>query len=375
MRSKLSWIPFILLLPAAGFLKLAQGLFPEGLFGLNALQLDYLYMGASALMFILALIFCLTDKRIAPYYLPHRNIFAGLTALLLALSAAADGAGVLIRVFTAGEKDTLTVIGGVTSLIGAVVFIILGLNHMISNTDRKRFSLMYTLPALLFGVRMIQSFVSFTTISIRLADVSNLICYVFAVMFFFYFAVVLSMIRSKNAVRFCFVFGLPGIVAMIPYGVYHLMFGFDADNFLIDLQPVEILLIGLYILSVLIEMTIFVKDKDSVEIGVEEEEETDLSEKKVEGFFANNITEDENDAQADDPFIGASDTEGFLYQEVENPNDNDSVIAAESEADSYLTEVIDEDASDNPYDTRPRRYEDSLDDIDKLILEISEKID
>lgn len=374
MRSKLSWIPFILLLPAACFLKLATSLMPDGLFGLNALQLDYAYLGCVALMFLFALFFCLIDRRIAAYYIPHRNIFAGLIALVSALLLAADGAGVLIRVFSAGENDVLTIIGAVLSLINAIVFIALGLGHMVRRGDEKKLSLVYALPAVMFAVRLILSFVSFTTISIRLADVSRLVCYVFTLMFFFYFAVVLSMTKTKNAVKMCMIFGFPAVAALIPYGVYRLMFGFDTQMMLQNAEPAELLLFGVYIFAILIEISMFVTDKDSVEPVLEEEEQPDLSEKKVEGFIANNITEDENDAASDDTFISLSDTEGFLYQETDNAANADEDETLKNDVEGYLTEIYDEDSPD-PEDNRPKNYEDQLDNVDKLILEIAEKSD
>lgn len=376
MKSKLSWIPFVLLLPAACFFKLAQSLFPEGVLGLNALRLDYVYMGAAALMFLFAALFCGIDKKIAAYYLPHRNIAAGLMGLALALVLAADGAGVLMRVFSSGEQDTLTIIGAVLSLICAIVFIVMGLNHMIRNTDRRRFSLLYALPAILMAVRMIVCFVSFTTVSIRLADVSKLICYMFASMFFFYYAILLSLTKTKNAVKYCYIFGLPAIVALVPYGVYHLMFSFNSEMILNNAETLEMLILGLYIFTFLIELSIFVGDKDSVVIDLGETTAVDHTDEKVEGFLANNIAEDQNDVRIDNTYIESSDTEGFLYQETENPNDEaDRMIAAESEVDAYLTEVMEENSPENPEDNRPKNYEDQLDDIDKLILEISEQSD
>ena len=377
MKSKLSWIPFILLLPAAGFLKLATALFPDGIFGFDALQLDYLYMGCAALMFLFAALFCLIDRKIAPQYEIHRNIPAGLVGMVLALLLAADGADVLLRIFSAGLKDALTIIAAVLALVSAIIFVVMGLNHIVRSRDIKRFSLLYALPAILSAVRMIISFVSFTTISIRLADVSRLIGYICAAMFLFYYANILAQIKNKSAVKMCFVFGFSAVVALLPYGVYHLIFTFDTEVLMNNVEPAEMLLIGIYVLAVLIEMTAFALDRNSIVAPAEKEEE-DLSEKKLDGFIATNIAEDENDSRIDDEAIKLRDTEGFLYRESENPEDKEKKegsVAAASELDNYLTEAIDEEAEDNPDDDRPSTYVDKLDDIDKLILEITEKID
>lgn len=374
MRSKLSWIPFIVLLPAACFLKTAQSLFPGGLFGLSALKLEYMYLGCAALMLLFALAFCMTDKKIAAYYIPRRNIAAGVFALITALMLAADGAGVFIRIFSAGEPDALTIVGAVLSLVASIVFFAMGLGQIIRRDDDRRLSMIYALPSVMFAVRLILSFVSFTTISIRLADVSRLICYVFALMFFFYYAVVLSLIKTKNAVKMCLIFGFPAVVALIPYGVYHLIFSFDIVMIVNNAEPAALLFTGLYILMILAEISRYVLDRDSIEAVTEADELPDLDElakKKVGGLIATSITEDKNDFNMDDSSLESRDTEGFLYQRTETPETDEYTLKLQSgEAETYLTEVVDEDP-----ETRPKNYETRLDDVDQLLIEITEKID
>lgn len=374
MKTKLAWIPFVPLFLAAGFLKLAQGFMPDGgLLGLSALQLDYCYLGACVLIFLFTLLFAVLDKKIAPYYLPHKNIPAGLTGILLSLLLAADGGFTVFQVFSSGKISVLEILGAVLSLLSAVVFIVLGLNHSFRYKEGKNLSLINVIPAVFCGVRMILSFVQFTTISIRLADVSSLICYVFATLFFFNYAVVLSLIKTKNALKSCFVFGLPAVAAMIPYGIYHLVFQFDSEFILKNAQPLEMLLFGLYILFVLIEITRFVRSKDEITL-VEEEEApvVNVAAEKVEGFIASNTDEDENDSVEDTSYLENRDTEDFLYEDKDQVDDNPEVNEeTNNDVENYLTEVqeVTED------DDRPKNYEERLDDIDKLILDITSKTD
>ena len=374
MKTKLAWIPFVPLFLAAGFLKLAQGFMPDGgLLGLSALQLDYCYLGACVLIFLFTLLFAVLDKRIAPYYLPHKNFPAGLTGILLSLLLAADGGFTIFQVFSSGKISVLEILGAVLSLLSAVVFIVLGLNHSFRYKEGKNLSLINVIPAVFCGVRMILSFVQFTTISIRLADVSSLICYVFATLFFFNYAVVLSLIKTKNALKSCFVFGLPAVAAMIPYGIYHLVFRFDSEFILRNAQPLEMLLFGLYILFVLIEITRFVRSKEEITLIEEEEAPViNVADEKVEGFIASNTDEDENDSVEDTSYLENRDTEDFLYQDTRQINDNPEVNEeTNNDVENYLTEVqeVTED------DDRPKNYEERLDDIDKLILDITSKTD
>ena len=218
---------------------------------------------------------------------------------------------------------------------------------------------------------MVLSFVQFTTISIRLADVSSLICYMFATLFFFNYAVVLALIKSKNALKSCFVYGFPAVAAMIPYGVYHLVFRFDTEQVLNNAQPLEMLLLGLYILFILIEMTRHVRDKDSVTLVKEEEAPVvNIAEEKVEGFIASNTSEDENDSIEETSQLENRDTEDYLYLDTQERNDVENEDT-KNDVENYLTEVQEVPEEDD----RPKDYESRLDDIDKLILDISSKGD
>ncbi len=377
MRSKLSWIPFVPLFLAAGFFKFAQALLPSGsVFGLTALQMEYCYIGAAVLILLFTVLFVAMDKKIAPYYVPHKNVPAGLICFLLSVLLAADGGLTVFQMFNSGTVAIVPILGAVLALFSAVVFIIFGLNHIFRRKEGKNLNLLNAIPAVFCGVRMILVFIQFTTISIKLADVSALICYVFATLFFYHYAVVLSLIKNKSSLKSCFVFGLPAIAMMIPYGVYHLCFRFDSVTILNNAQPLEMLLFGLYILSILIEITMFVKDKDSVKVIEKEEESTpDPADEKVDGFIATNVSEDQSDSQKNDEYRFSSDTEGYLYQDTHNTNDKVDDPLREydhlnTDTEGYLTEIREE--SDEA-DDRPKDYESRLDDIDKLILDISKK--
>lgn len=377
MRSKLSWIPFVPLFLAAGFFKLAQELLPQGsVFGLTALQMEYCYIGAAVLILLFALLFVAVDKKISPYYVPHKNVPAGLIGFLLSVLLAADGGLTAFQIFNSGTISVVQFLGAVLALLSAVVFVVFSLNHIFRRKEGKNLSLLNAVPAVFCGVRMILVFIQFTTISIKLADVSALICYVFATLFFYHYAVVLSLIKNKSSLKSCFVFGLSAVAMMIPYGVYHLWFRFDSLTILNNAQPLEMLLFGLYILSLLIEITAFAKDKEHVTV-IEKDEEpaSDPADEKVDGFIASNISEDQNDSQENTEYRESSDTEGYLYQDTHNSNDKAADPLQEydhlnPDTEGYLTEIQEE--SDET-DDRPKDYESRLDDIDKLILDISRK--
>ena len=398
MISKLSWILFIPLTLAAIFFKLAQTVLPDNaIFGWSDQTLDYVVIGCVALVFLFALIMCLCDRKISKYYLPHRNYPAGIIGLLIALVMAADGADSFYGVISADKIDVLGIIEAVMLIFAAIVFVVMGLSHSFLNKSKKTFGLLYVAPALLCAVRLIRCFVEFTTISLTYADVTRLFCYIFATMFFFNYAVTLSLTQAKNAVKSCFIYGFPAAAAMLSYAIGTISSNFYNDiivynsnidknltggahatvNFefiMHNAQSIEIFFMGLYILAFLIELSIFVKDKDHV--IVEDEDDVDykkLDEDSVsddEGFVVTGVDDEDRAETPASSYISTADTSDFLYQEIHNEAKRESSYykAAEHDVKDYLT---DETASEYDQKGKEKTYADQLDEIDKLILEIS----
>ncbi len=375
MISKLSWILFIPLTLAAVFLKLAQTIFPdESILGLSDLKLDYAVIGCVALIFVFALILCLCDRKISKYYLPHRNFPAGIIGILTALLMAADGADSVYALIGADTIDVLAVIEAAMLLFAAVVFVVMGLNHSFVNKGKKTFGLLYVAPALLCAIRLIRCFVEFTRESLYQADVTRLFCYIFATMFFFNYAVALSLTEAKNAVKSCFIYGFPASAMMIAYATGNLYESFDTENLMANAHNVEIALMGLYILAFMIELTIFVKDKDHVVIEDEDDVDyKDLHEDDItdrEDLVVTGLDDEERSDTPASSYISTADTTDFLYQEAHNESKRESSYykAAEHDVDDYITDEI---ASEYDKKGQEKSYADQLDEIDKLILEIS----
>ena len=372
MKSKLSWAFFIPLTLAAVFFKLAQVVMPDGsVFGLSDMQLDYVMLGCVVLIFLAALILCLADKKISPYYLLRRNFPAGILGLLTALLFAADGANRLYHIVSSGEVQVLDVAEALLLALSAVVFVVLGLTHLLRNRESKMFALFNVMPALLCAIRMIQCFVGFTTISITLADVTLLGCYIFATLFFFNYAVALSLTEARNAVKSCLIFGLPAAAAIIAYCAAAYLSAFNTDDLLMNFGLFELTLLGLYILSFVIELSIFVKTRDEVKIaGVDDEEYDELEQEEnmnAFGFVVTGMSEEDRMEPTAEELEKIGEEEGFIYEEQnEDEEDRDTV----NDLSGYITDVVEApEVSDDP-----KEFDDRLDEIDKLIIQISEDL-
>ena len=383
MTSKLSWIFFIPLTIAAVFFKLAQLLMPEGsIFGLSNTALDYVSVACVALIFITALVLCITDRKISPYYLPHRNIPAGIIGLLLAVVCAADGANRIYLMLSSGKVEALEIVESALLLLASVVFIVMGLTHSFVNRDNKNFALFNVMPALLCAIRLVRCFIGITTISITQADITLLVCYVFATLFFFNFAVTISLTEAKHAVKSCFIFGFPAAGMLLARGIWGAAEGFDTSAIFSNAGMIELLLMGVYIFAFLLELTIFIKDKDHIVIsdGSEAEqpiEEDDLPEDQLVVTGAENQNYDAESSYLNT--TDAEDVEDYLYQAVDQNNES-SYFSGDADDSGYITNVVEDPnadssakasrkgANDTPYGSG---YSTRLDEIDKLIIELT----
>lgn len=386
MTSKLSWILFIPFTIAAVFLKLAQTLMPDGsIFGLSDMILDYMVIGCVAVVFLFTLIMCIADRRISQYYLPHRNIPAGILGLLLAVVFAADGANKIYFTISSGKIDVMEIIEAVLLVLSSIVFIVMGLTHSFVNRDGKHFALFNVMPALLCAVRLVRCFIGFTTISITLADIVLLICYIFATMFFFNFAVAISLTEAKHAVKSCFIFGFPAMTALFAYGAAAAYNELNLHDIFSNTEWVELALMGLYIFAFILELTIFVKDRDHVVIegdGGDYEELSDKDTEPEENFIVTGM-DDENRFEPDNGYLTSPDFEDYLYRAVDKTGDEVDHTADQADPSGYITVATDphtgkvlkpgefpSEPEPNADEGRPG-YTDRLDEIDKLILEIT----
>ena len=118
-------------------------------------------------------------------------------------------------------------------------------------------------------------------------------------------------------------------------------------------------------------MHLFVRDRKSMVVDSGESIRMDHTDEKIDEFLVNNISEDKEDKE-DVSSAEIRDTNDFLYQE-QAPEESAQTEKTEVQKDveGYLVNVV-EDSED---DERPKNYEDRLDDIDKLILDITGQSD
>ena len=428
MTCKLSWItfiPFTLLAIASKVVSLYY-LDENGLFmGLNALTLSYVAIACALIVLLFGAIFSFMDKKTAPVYVVKQNAPAGIFGLLLSVALACDGANRAFTLFKSGAYDFIEITDITLTVLCAVVFVVLALNHFVGNGGVKGISVFYLIPAIFSAFRLVSCFLEFTTISIMVADVTILACYIFATLFLFNYAMVVALMKGKSPVRSAFIYGMPAVTILLSFGTYHIMdtfrYGTSSFSLFESIEIFELALLGLYILAFIIEMSIFVKKKDEIEIlgedteeGYEDIDDPDADiinalgnsvtngnkpDKEVEGVVRKGFNSDHL-AIDDEVFLEVAqasmnsynehetelDMDGFIYgsaasdedfamlvkPKADSDDDDDEQIVDESD-DVFIT---DEDGTyyeeDEEKEIESEVIDDKLDRIDKLILEITE---
>lgn len=420
MTSKLSWIAFLPFTLMAIAIKVIQLSFLDanGTFmGINNLTLSYIAIACALVILLLAFIFCAIDKKTAQVYLLNRNIFAGIVGLLFSIVLACDGANKAFVAMKTLEFSALDIANIVLTILCAIVFVVLGLNHFVGNGGVRGLSVFYLIPSLWAALKLVSCFLEFTTVSIAVTDVTVLVCYIFITLFLFNYAMIVSLLHGKSPVKATFIYGMPAVTMLLSYSVYELAniirAGAMADIFS-NVEVVELALLGIYILAFVIEVTACVCTKDEIELVDEVDEdynEIDDPDMEVTQVLKESVKRDEsseplsiktdlydeNHLSIDDQLLievaqnsleqseqlNDMDTSDFIYGAV--PSDDEFILPVENDeqkAPDYVQEQVEEDTNfyitkeDSTYSLEDEALEEdaekSLDRIDKLILEISE---
>ncbi len=389
MTSKLSWIGFIPFAICAIGLKFVQMFFMNDasatLFGLTALQLSYVAMGIVILVLIITMIFCFTDRKISPYYNSKRNIFCGIFAIILALMFAADGANKFFNMIESASFSVIGIIEAIFLLLSAIAFVVIGMSGFFKENNTQKFLIFLLMPAILMAVRLISCFMTFRTLSIVYSDVPLLLCYIFATMFLFNYAVLMSKIEARSPVKSCFIYGFPMLTALLMYALPNLYRVFTTGapfEFFSNLENLEFLVIALFALGFIVELSVNVKRKDEVEIineTVNEDKDKNKSKKDSKNNIDNQIEDGNNslvfDMDEDEDLSNTPEQENNKDSQSDKQNLNDfEGLKTESVAENLNNDNLKIDTTEkNKVQTlsQEKKAESRMDEIDRLILEIS----
>lgn len=393
MTSKLSWIFFIPLALLATATKICQAIFitdaTPTFLGLTSIELSYVAIACVVAILIFSLIFCLIDRKTAPYYNMKRNLVTGIFGALIAITFAFDGANRLFGILETGNIDVLVLIDALLTLFTAVVFVVLALSHLLGNNVSSGLAIFYIVPAIWSGFRLVITFLKFTAVSVTISDVSILAVYILLTLFLFNYAALISFINMRSPVKANFIYGFPTAAMLIAYGANAfctLSVNGVKFELLENVETIELTFLGFYIITFLVELTVRSLNKEEVKlIKPEDEEPKKIKEEKKlpEKTGRRNIDEDEVVVTGVDPDFGeapthsyleTADTSDYLVDAIDDETDEEPTDEShfDKESEDFITKA-NHDYSSETTDESDNEYNERMDAIDKLILEISEE--
>ncbi|MGN0551302.1 MAG: hypothetical protein ACI4I4_05595 [Acutalibacteraceae bacterium] len=387
MKIKLSWLFFIPLFIATVLLRVYQVLFIDngilkGFFDGGLVSIAF--VGAILLMFVILIALCIADKKTSGVYRFHRNIPAGIFAVLTGIAVIADlavrgmsvfglgiGAENLGSAFFVSEfsvnlvTNVLNIIDLIASIFGGIAFIFIGAASLSGKRlTYKRRGLMLA-PVLWVCMRMVITFASYTHVAVNAQDMSDLIFLVFATLFTFNLCLIFSNTKGKNPVKACFLYGMPAIALAFAYCAARIVAIISSGaqfDVLANICVPEYICFALFMLFFIAELSGKATAKtDDEKSEKKSEDKTYEAPERLEkkSTIGENKRENLSEARVrvKDQYLAQADE---IVERVEHGNaeDEDYVFASGGEQQEKET---------------PGTYGVNLDDIDRLILEISSR--
>lgn len=404
MKIKLSWIFFIPVFIAAAVLRIAQPVFQsqgQSTFGLTGVSVAYTSAVLAAALLVICGILSLVDKKTSGIYISGKNPVSGILSYLIAVALSADCATTVINCLSTGDFQVLEVIDILLLVVAAVAFIVIGAGFLKGKNYTMGMSVLILMPAVWCCVRTFKIFWGYTTYSVTSIDMTDLIAYILLTFYFFFMASVLAVMSGKNPVKSCFVYGLPAMVMLFGYclsKITYVVIGMSEIKSFLEVEFLEFLLFGLFILSNLVTITRKAKtiEENKGLLQQLEEENARYDDTDVDDDFEDvkikSHRQDQSNDSFDDDFIfytpennqevekatkarpGKTRKEDFVrtpvasdfVKEEEQPaeNQDEEPVYAESEkAEPVQEPVFSERKAESPLEQR-------MSEIDRLIMEI-----
>lgn len=270
MKVKFSVIPFI---PAAIVMTVFKlmsvfGLDESGRFlGMNKMDVNYAVIGITLGLFLLCVLINIFDRKTAPVYPVKKNPIAGILAVMTGAVVMGSSAVTLLNTPANSEYYITTLVCVGLSVFAGIAFIVMSKVHFMGKSVISNISGLFVFPALWGCSELVSEFLKGTKVSISATDMTPLFCYIFITLYMFSHSMIVSRIKGRNSVKACFIYGLPAIALSVSYGVYQIVTSsIESGGTAQIINGLHFLVIALYMLSFIIEMTFNSYTKDEIEI-------------------------------------------------------------------------------------------------------------
>jgi len=312
MKIKLSWFAFVPICILVTVLSLVQSVIlnKEGsvFLGLNNVSASYTSIFLTVLLAILCKMFSMFDRETSHVYFGRKSVFLAVFACLIAVLVLLNGILVLMDQISS-EQSTfsfLKLFEIIFSFIAATAFFVIGMFHITNKSlSVNGFPILALATSLWSCIKVLTTFVGYTTISIASNDMTDLIVFVLLTLYLFWNAVVVSKIANKESVKACFVFGMPLIALSLDYCI-KIAIGFFMHNSSIRsfdyLNAVLFFLVALYTVVSLADYTKYVHNiEDDLPLLGDYSQELKMIKKKRKRGYVSNFVKDSDTSPALDP--------------------------------------------------------------------------
>lgn len=280
MKVKFSVIPFIPVAIAMVVFKIMSiyGLDGNGLFlGMDKMSVTYSVIGLALGLFLVCVLINIFDRKTAPVYPVKKNPVAGVLSILSGLAITSSSVTTLLNTTSNSEYYLMVLVCAAFSIPAGIAFVVMSKVHFAGKSVVSGVSMLFIFPALWGCAELVSEFLIATKVSISASDLTPLFCYIFITLYLFSHSMIVSRIKGRNPVKACFIYGLPAVGLLIAHGVNVILTaqveGTGNTSFVLG---GEFIVLALYALSFILEMTFNTYTKDEIEIidGLPEDSET-----------------------------------------------------------------------------------------------------
>ena len=391
MKVKFSVIPFI---PAAIVMTVFKlmsvfGLDESGRFlGMNKMDVNYAVIGITLGLFLLCVLINIFDRKTAPVYPVKKNPIAGILAVMTGAVVMGSSAVTLLNTPANSEYYITTLVCAGLSVFAGIAFIVMSKVHFMGKSVISNISGLFVFPALWGCSELVSEFLKGTKVSISATDMTPLFCYIFITLYMFSHSMIVSRIKGRNSVKACFIYGLPAIALSVSYGVYQIVTSsIESGGTAQIINGLHFLVIALYMLSFIIEMTFNSYTKDEIEIidGLPDDENdyesnyvsTDGYEDLV--FSRKDGATEPNVEPADDYYKSSNGLDDFVLG-YDREDDREPVAYVADEKFTQPQETVEKEEEVAPVElpatdlsNEQSKEEARMSEIDKLLQELESK--
>lgn len=272
MKIKFSWIPFIPVAVLSIILRLYQKLFVDsgidtGFLNSNIIWL--IYAGLVGVLFIVLLLLSAIDRKTSAHYAIKRNFFAGLFAILASGIIIFDAGMNAGQMFSEGLQSLSQPIGILFSLLGGIAILVMGISSFSGKNFAKKMGVFSVAAPVWCCIKLVFTFIEYTKQSVNAFDMTNLFFMAFMTLAIFNLSMTYQNISYKNPVKGTIIYGMPAFVVTIVYATANLVDQLQingAYDFMSSLDIITFVALSFYVLFMMIEFTINVKDRTEGEI-------------------------------------------------------------------------------------------------------------